>query len=97
MEISYQDKMFFLDRYKNVVYGLTKENLDKYIAGFEIPEKELAEIEDLISEKTIRKVSDNWFEYIITKYAEHDCDYTYTKDCAAELTKKLIVHFELPQ
>lgn len=95
--MSYQDKLFFLNRYKTVVYGTTKENLDKYITEFKLTEKRREEIEDLISEKTIRKVSDNWYEYIITKYAEYDCDYTYTRDCAAELTRKLIEHFGLPQ
>lgn len=90
MEMTYQERLFFIDRYKNVVYDYTTEDLNKYILKYKKDESiDFDKLKENVSEKWVRKLGDTKFEYIIKRYVERDCDYTYTRDCADELTRKI--------
>ena len=96
MEMSYQERLFFLDRYKTVVYSLVSEHLIKYVKDtFDMDSKEYREVMDELSIPMIKKMCDNRFYYIVERYAERDCDCMYTHDCAADLERRLIEYWNL--
>ena len=96
--MSYQERLFFLDRYKTVVYALVSEHLIKYVNDtFDIARdsKEYADVMTELSEPMVRKICDSRFYYILERYAERDCDCMYTRDCAADLERRLIEYWNL--